>query len=100
MAYDGIYAREFTHAQQLPTESDNEPKISIRALSKKCQPFIHGVRIHINSPVEGDQSVGNAANMSALGCDFNRSMQHLNSHYRERGVAYEVPNEKILHSIR
>ena len=67
MAYDGIYAREFTHEQQLPTENDNEPKISIRALSKKCQPFIHGVRIHINSPVEGDQSVGNAANMSVLG---------------------------------
>jgi hypothetical protein len=27
-------------------------------------------------------------------------MQHLNSHYREGGVAYEVANEKILHRNR
>ena len=37
---------------------------------------------------------------SALGCDFNQSMQHLNSHYREGGVAYEVPNEKIFQRSR
>ncbi len=27
-------------------------------------------------------------------------MQHLNSHYREGGVAYEAPNGKILHQDR
>ncbi len=34
---------------------------------------------------------------SALGCDFNRSMQHLISHYREEDVEYEVPDEDLLH---
>jgi hypothetical protein len=42
--------------------------------------------------------LGSAA--AALGCDFNRSTQHLNSNYRERGVVYEVLKEKILHSNR
>ncbi len=32
-----------------------------------------------------------------MGCDFNRSMQHLNSHRREGGDANEVPNEDLLH---
>jgi hypothetical protein len=27
-------------------------------------------------------------------------MQHLNSYYREGGVVYEVPKEKIFHSSR
>ena len=32
---------------------------------------------------------------SGLGCDFNRSMQHLNSITREGGVADELPDEEI-----
>ncbi len=35
--------------------------------------------------------------MSALGCDFNRSMQHLVSKYREEDVVYEAATEKIFH---
>jgi len=38
--------------------------------------------------------------MSAFGCDFNRSMQHLDSHYREGGVENEVSNEDLLHRSR
>jgi hypothetical protein len=34
---------------------------------------------------------------SANDCDLNRSMQHLNSHYREEDVEYEVPLENLLH---
>ncbi len=32
--------------------------------------------------------------MSALGCDFNRSTQHLISKYREEDVAYEAATEE------
>ncbi len=35
--------------------------------------------------------------MSAIDCDFNRSMQHLNSHYRDGGVVNEVSNQDLLH---
>jgi hypothetical protein len=35
--------------------------------------------------------------MAAIGCDLNRWMQHLNSNYRERGVANEAETEKIYH---
>ncbi len=35
--------------------------------------------------------------VAALPCDLNRSMQHLNSNYRERGVANEAETEKIYH---
>jgi hypothetical protein len=32
---------------------------------------------------------------AGFGCDFNRSMQHLNSTTREGGVADELPDEEI-----
>ena len=35
--------------------------------------------------------------MAALGCDLNRSMQHLDSHYREEDVENEVSDEDLLH---
>ena len=35
--------------------------------------------------------------IAAIGCDFNWSMQHLSSHYREGGDANEVPIEDLLH---
>ena len=35
--------------------------------------------------------------MSALGCDLNRSMQHLDSEYRAEGVEDEAETEKIHH---
>jgi hypothetical protein len=35
--------------------------------------------------------------MSALGCDFNRSMQHLISNYREEDVENEAATEDLLH---
>ena len=35
--------------------------------------------------------------MSAIGCDFNRSMQHLNSKYTEEDVEDEVTTEDLLH---
>ena len=35
--------------------------------------------------------------MSAIGCDFNRSMQHLISHYREEDVENEAASEDLLH---
>jgi hypothetical protein len=38
--------------------------------------------------------------MTASGCDFNRSMQHLNSNTREGGVADGLPKEKIFHRSR
>ena len=34
--------------------------------------------------------------MAALGGDLNRSMQHLDSEYREEDVADEVQNEDLL----
>ena len=34
--------------------------------------------------------------MSALGCDFNRSTQHLDSKYREGDVADEAETEDLL----
>jgi len=37
---------------------------------------------------------------SALGCDLNWSMQHLNSNYREEDVANEVSDEDLLHRSR
>ena len=37
--------------------------------------------------------------MSALGCDFNRSMQHLISNYREEDVEDEAATENILHRV-
>ena len=33
--------------------------------------------------------------MSALGCGFNRSMQHLNSNYREEDVVNEVATDDL-----
>ena len=39
------------------------------------------------------ESVGRAA----YDCDFNRSMQHLVSKYREEDVVYEAATEKIFH---
>jgi hypothetical protein len=38
-------------------------------------------------------SRGTAAN----DCGFNRSMQHLNSYYREEDVENEVSDENLLH---
>ena len=35
--------------------------------------------------------------MSALGCDLNRWMQHLNSNDRAEGVVNEAETEKIYH---
>jgi hypothetical protein len=35
--------------------------------------------------------------MSAYGCDFNRSTQHLISDYREEDVVDEVQTENLLH---
>jgi hypothetical protein len=35
--------------------------------------------------------------ISAFGCEFNGSMQHLNSHNGEGGVANEVSNKDLLH---
>jgi len=35
--------------------------------------------------------------MTEMGCDFNRSMQHLDSHYREGGVVNEAATENLLH---
>ena len=35
--------------------------------------------------------------MTVLGCDFNRSMQHLNSNYREEDVENENATEDLLH---
>ncbi len=37
------------------------------------------------------------AKEAANDCDFNRSMQHLISNYREEDVEYEVPNEDLFH---
>ncbi len=37
---------------------------------------------------------------SALGCDFNRSMQHLISDYREEDVENEAATENLLHRNR
>ena len=34
---------------------------------------------------------------SAFDCDLNRSMQHLDSHYREEDVENEVSDEDLLH---
>ncbi len=34
--------------------------------------------------------------MSGLGGDLNRSMQHLDSHYREGGVENEAATENLL----
>ncbi len=34
---------------------------------------------------------------TAILCDFNRSMQHLISNYREEDVENEVPDEDLLH---
>jgi hypothetical protein len=41
-----------------------------------------------------------SAQVTAFGCDLNRSMQHLNSNYREEDVANEVSNEDLLHRSR
>jgi hypothetical protein len=35
--------------------------------------------------------------MAALGCGFNRSMQHLISNYREEDVVNEVSDEDLFH---
>jgi len=40
-----------------------------------------------------DQNTGTAGRY----CDFNRSMQHLDSHYREEDVENEVSDEDLLH---
>ena len=34
---------------------------------------------------------------AAMGCDFNRSMQHLHSHYREEDVENEAATENLLY---
>jgi hypothetical protein len=34
---------------------------------------------------------------AALPCDFNRSLQHLSSHYREEDVENEAAIENLLH---
>ena len=53
--------------------------------------------------VAGDLSIvaawriGSASPMSPLGCDFNWSMQHLISHYREEDVENEAATENLLH---
>jgi len=46
---------------------------------------------HLNS------ALLDATRVAALGCDFNRSMQHLDSHYREEDVENEVSDEDLLH---
>ena len=43
---------------------------------------------------------GGGVHTIALGCDFNRSMQHLHSHYREEDVENEVSEENLLHRNR
>ena len=52
----------------------------------------------------GTEFLGNSISlesaMAAVGCDFNRSMQHLSSHYRAGGVDNEAKSEKIFHSDR
>ena len=52
------------------------------------------------SPLPGAAKVLAPRLLAAFGCDLNRSMQHLNSNYREGGVVYEVLKEKIFHSSR
>ena len=37
---------------------------------------------------------------AASGCGLKESMQHLNSHYRDGGVANEVPDADLLHRSR
>jgi len=37
--------------------------------------------------------------MSALGCDFNWSMQHPDSHYREGGVENEAETKDLLRRL-
>jgi hypothetical protein len=46
------------------------------------------------------QSFRTQRRTAPLGCDLNRSMQHLNSNYREEDVANEVSNEDLLHRSR
>ena len=36
--------------------------------------------------------------MAACACDFNRSMQHLISNYREEDVAHEAATKDLLHA--
>ncbi len=45
-------------------------------------------------------SPSNQPRMAALGCDFNRSMQHLISNYREEDVENEATTEDLLHRNR
>jgi len=43
---------------------------------------------------------GSVRGTSALGCRFNWSMQHLNSHYREEDIENEVLDEDLLRRNR
>jgi hypothetical protein len=91
-----------------PTDKDSEHTAEYQVMSCAVRWMLLLARIQWNGrfeiagllrqvtafwPVEGTF-------VSALECEFNRSMQHLDSNRRAEDVAYEVPDEDLLHRGR